>query len=254
MIHTCGTPGLSSWDQVSCYCERALNPDFWAEPLNAMSNLAFLFAAAFAYTDLRTQRPSQGVPAILVLIGLLIMVGVGSFLFHTYATMWSQLADVGPIAVFVAVYMVLALRWFLGVRFWSALTISGAVVALAVSMFLCGGPLPENLCRALGGSLNGSLAYAPALGSLIVIGIILHRRKHAATDWVLSAMCVFTVSLVFRTIDGWPKGHALGCMVRDMGEQTVHLGTHPLWHILNAVTLYLLLRAAIENAPASSTT
>ena len=63
-------------------------------------------------------------------------------------------------------------------------------------------------------------------------------------------MCVFTMSLIFRTIDGWPKGNALGCMVREMGEGSVAIGTHPLWHILNAVTLYLLLRAAIENPPA----
>jgi len=98
-------------------------------------------------------------------------------------------------------------------------------------------------------SFNGSLAYAPPLAALVIVGTLLHRRKHGATDWVLSAMCVFTVSLVLRTLDGWPRGQAIGCMVRQMGEQTIAIGTHPLWHILNAVTLYLLLRALIENPP-----
>ncbi len=251
MIHPCHAQNLGSWDQVSCYCERALNPDFWAEPLNAMSNLAFLIAALLAYTDLRVRGPKRGGPAILGLIGLLMAVGAGSFLFHTFATGWARLADVTPIALFITLYMVLALRWFLELSIWSAVALSGAVVALTVAMFLCGGVLPEGLCRVLSTSLSGSLAYLPALIALGGVGTILYRRKHRATDWVLSAMCVFTVSLILRTLDGWPKGNAIGCMVREMGERTVYLGTHSAWHILNAVTLYLLLRALIENSPTS---
>jgi hypothetical protein len=172
-------------------------------------------------------------------------------MFHTFATGWARLADVTPIAAFITLYMVLALTRFLELSIWSAVALSGAVVALTLAMFLCGGVLPEGLCRVLSTSLSGSLAYLPALIALGVTGTILYRRKHRATDWVLSAMCLFTVSLILRTLDGWPKGNAIGCMVREMGERTVHLGTHSLWHILNAVTLYLLLRALIENPPAS---
>ncbi|MDA7948877.1 MAG: ceramidase [Hyphomicrobiaceae bacterium] len=251
MVKPCGTPGLSSWDQVSCYCERALNPDFWAEPMNAMSNLAFLFAAAFAYADFRNKRPARGGPVIVCLIFLLMTVGVGSFLFHTYATLWSSLADVIPIAVFVAAYMLLTLRWFLELSYPVALFITAFVVGLTLVMFECGFIFQIEACQDISGAFNGSMAYAPALLSLIVVGTILHIKKHPATDLVLSATCIFLVSLVFRTIDGWPErgAHAIGCMAREMGEQTVHLGTHPFWHILNAVMLYLLLRAAIEYAP-----
>ncbi len=249
MIHPCHAQGLGSWDQVSCYCERALNPDFWAEPINAMSNLAFLIAALFAYTDLRSRGPGRGGPAILVLIGLLMAVGAGSFLFHTFATQWARLADVTPIALFITLYMALALRWFLGVNIPGAFAIAGLLVGLTLTMFLCGGVLPEGLCRVLSTSLSGSVAYVPALIALAVVGIILYQRKHRATDWMLSALCVFTLSLIMRTLDGWPADAALGCMVREMGERTVYLGTHSAWHILNAVTLYLLLRAMIENPP-----
>lgn len=251
MIHSCHAQNLGSWDQVSCYCERALNPDFWAEPLNAMSNLAFLIAALLAYTDLRVARTKHGAKAILSLVFLLMSVGVGSFLFHTFATSWARLADVTPIAAFITLYMVLALRWFLGLNMPGALAIAALLVAMTLTMFLCGGVLPEGLCRVLATSLSGSLAYVPALIALGGVGTILYRRKHRATDWVLSALCVFTLSLILRTLDGWPKGTAIGCMVREMGEQTVYLGTHSAWHILNAVTLYLLLRALIENPPTS---
>jgi hypothetical protein len=209
-----------------------------------------LFAALFAYVDLRSKEYQRGTKAILVLIGLLMAVGVGSFLFHTFATLWSRVADITPISLFITAYMVIALRWFFGLNMLGALAISGIVVGVTVSMFECGGLLPDKLCIILNTSLSGSLAYVPALIALAVVGIILHWRKHRATDWVLSALCVYTVSLIMRTLDGWPEGQAIGCIVRQMGEQTVAIGTHSLWHILNAVTLYLLLRALIENPPA----
>ena len=153
----------------------------------------------------------------LALILLLMSVGVGSFLFHSYATQWSRYADIVPIAVFVAVYMALSLVWFVGLGRLLSTFISLVAVAITVAMFL------------MGSALNGSLAYIPALLALLIIGTILHQRRHGATDWMLSAFCVFFVSLTFRTIDAWPDSAPLGCMVREMGEGTVALGTHALW-------------------------
>ena len=239
MVKPCSADNLTAWDQVSCYCERAVNPDFWAEPLNALSNLAFIVAAVMVYADLRTNRVSTGRRRILALIVLLMTVGVGSFLFHTYATVWSRYADIIPIAVFVAVYMALALNWFMGMGAMFAVVLSAVVVGATVAMFL------------FGTALNGSLAYAPALVSLLVVGTLLHQRRHGATDWVLSAFCVFALSLTFRTIDGWPDATSLGCPWHEAEGKTVALGTHALVYILNAVMLYLLLRAAILYPPVS---
>ena len=72
------------------YCERT-GAGFWAEPVNAMTNLAFLVAA----------------------------VGVGSFLWHTFATPWAEWADVIPIGLFIAVFLASFLRRVAGLR-WSA--------------------------------------------------------------------------------------------------------------------------------------
>ena len=42
-----------NWSQpVDLYCER-LDPSFWAEPLNAFTNLSFLIAAAIAFVQWR---------------------------------------------------------------------------------------------------------------------------------------------------------------------------------------------------------
>jgi hypothetical protein len=43
---------------IDLYCERA-DPSFWAEPVNALSNCAFLIAAAAAFAQWR-QPPAIG--------------------------------------------------------------------------------------------------------------------------------------------------------------------------------------------------
>ena len=68
---------------VDLYCER-LGPSFWAEPVNAISNVAFLIAAVAAFVKWR-QAARDDLPA-LALIGVVFVIGLGSFAFHTLAT------------------------------------------------------------------------------------------------------------------------------------------------------------------------
>src|SRR6187401_2005546 len=92
---------------VDLYCER-LSPSFWAEPVNAISNIAFLIAAVTAFVKWR-QVARDDLPA-LALIGVVFVIGLGSFAFHTLATRGAMLLDVGPIGVFIYGYFLLALR------------------------------------------------------------------------------------------------------------------------------------------------
>ena len=62
--------------QVDGYCER-LGPGFWAEPVNALTNLAFIVAAIWAW------RRGEGELPVRVLAAILFAIGVGSGLFHT---------------------------------------------------------------------------------------------------------------------------------------------------------------------------
>ena len=84
------------FEPVMAYCERT-GPAFWAEPVNALTNAAFLIAAAL----LCRRADVRGDPPALALAILTGIVGIGSFLFHTLAVHWSMLADVIPIALFI---------------------------------------------------------------------------------------------------------------------------------------------------------
>lgn len=202
---------------IDLYCERT-DPSFWAEPVNAISNLSFLIAAALAFREWRQRGGDAGV---LLLILLTALIGIGSFTFHTVATRGAALADVIPIAVFIYGYLLWALRRLFGLGWlWSLM----AVAAFAASAQAFSGMVPRNV-------LNGSHAYLPALAALVAVGWL--KQGGRAGRLMLAAAAVLAVSLTFRTID---------LAVCD----AVPLGTHFLWHLLNGLVLYLLLRAALR--------
>ena len=79
------------------YCERA-GPGLFDEPVNAITNAAF-FVAAWAAWSLAHQLNALSTE-IWVLIGLCASVGVGSMLWHTFASPWAHPLDVVPILLF----------------------------------------------------------------------------------------------------------------------------------------------------------
>ncbi len=207
---------------IDAYCER-IGTAFWAEPLNALSNGAFFAAAALGLWYWR-RAPGRDRPS-LYLIGLVAIIGTGSFLFHTFANRWSSFADVIPIAIFIFAYFGLALRRFVGLSPLAAFV--GTLAFLAAS--LAAEPL-------LAPHLGSSAGYVAGLFALYAIGGYLVARDHPEGWPVFAAGGVFTVSLAFRMVDlplcpDWPRG------------------THFLWHTLNAATLGLLLVAAVRGAP-----
>src|SRR5258708_12913725 len=136
---------------IDLYCERT-DASFWAEPTNALSNAAFLIAAAAAFWLWRRQSGSdrsRDWPA-LALIVVVVAVGIGSFAFHTLATRGAVLADVIPIAVFIYGYLLLALRRFLGLAAGVAVAIVVAYPAGAQAPSWLGPPRsPHRSCRYL---------------------------------------------------------------------------------------------------------
>lgn len=202
---------------VDLYCER-LGPSFWAEPVNAFTNVSFLIAAVAAFLLWR-RRGEDGRP-VLALIAVTFAIGIGSFIFHTVATRGAALFDTVPIAVFIYGYLWLALRRFVGLSAWTA---PAVVIAFGLLSYAEGLLVPR-------GALNGSHAYLPALAALLVVGWL--TREAGPRRLLLSAAAVFAVSVVFRSID-------------QAVCAALPLGTHFLWHSLNGLVLYLLLRAAL---------
>ncbi len=209
---------------VDIYCERT-DPSFWAEPLNAVSNLAFIVAAFVAYRAWRSDPGRDW--AVLTLILIVATIGVGSFLFHTFANVWSLMADVIPIRIFIVFYLMLAIRRFFRQPWWLAILVG--VAFLPASTAFAGA-----VAAVAGDALRGSQGYLPAFLALIVCGVWLRALGRPSGNALLIGAGIFVVSLTFRTLDQplcnlWP------------------IGTHPIWHLLNGVLLGWLTLAMLEH-------
>lgn len=233
-------------EHVFLYCERGTNAALLAEPINAVSNAAFLLAALVGLQLVMWRPPEERNPDLFLLPVLVLFIGLGSLAFHLYADQGTALADVLPIGVFMLVYLGFALNRFLAVPpgFTVLLVIGFAAIVAIVMQVQCG----EGAIGFAGAELknakpclNGSIFYLPALMALIVVGFALHERKHRAAPWLLWAAAIFAVSITLRSLD-----LALCDKVLIEGRK---VGTHFAWHVLNALTLFLLLRASLEGAP-----
>lgn len=208
---------MTWFDPVDNYCER-LDSSFWAEPLNAMSNLAFIVAGLVLLRQWQ-KAPGRDMIGLLLAVNVLV-IGVGSFLFHTFANRWSALADVLPITIFIHGYLAVALRSYLGFRWWQAVA--------ATAAFFAASPL---FGAAIATLLGSSAFYVSALLAIFVVAAASRNRRVAAS--LRNAGIVFAISITFRALDmplcqGLPQG------------------THPLWHLLNGIVLFLLVRLYLK--------
>ena len=237
-------------EHVFLYCERGTNPALLAEPINAVSNVAFLLAGLIGLQLVMWRPSEERGPDQFLLPVLVLFIGLGSLAFHLYADQGTSLADVLPISVFMLVYLGFALNRFLGVPpgFTVLLVIGFAAIVALTMQIQCGqGAIgfPGAALKDAKPCLNGSLFYLPALAALIVVGLILHEREQKAAPWLLWAAAIFAISITLRSLD-----LAFCDKVLIEGRK---VGTHFAWHVLNALTLFLLLRASLNADPVSVT-
>jgi len=207
------------------YCER-IDPGYWSEPVNALTNAAFVIAAIWAWR-LATRAGDVGAQALALILGV---IGIGSYLFHTHAQVWSLLADVVPIQLFILAYIYLATARFFGLGAWGGL--------LAVVIFV---PYASFTARGIGtlvGDLNGSISYVPVPILIAGYAAVLWRRRPETARGLAIGAGILAVSIAFRSLDqevceGFP------------------LGTHFMWHILNAVMLGWMIRVMARDPEGS---
>jgi hypothetical protein len=204
-------------DYIDLYCER-VGPGLLAEPVNAFTNAAMLAAAAIlawqAHRRRQLDRP------IALLLALMVAIGIGSALFHTFATLWARVLDEVPILLFQLAYLWIYARRVIGTGRAASVCALGGFLAVAL------------YARQFPHLLNGSLVYAPALVAMGILGVY-HARTARPEPWaLLVATGVLSIAVWARTAD------ASVC-------ERFPLGTHFLWHLAVALVLYLGMRGLL---------
>ena len=196
--------------QFDGYCERT-DLSYWSEPINALTNLSFIIAAVIMYTRVK----DRDMPLAVVLCAITFAIGVGSYLFHTHATVWAVIFDVAPIGLYILTYLYGVNRTFCSIPKWRAAGLTALYIpyALVLTPLLDGLPFFQ---------ISNFYWTVPLL--IFAYAIYLRRRfPDTARNMALGA-ALLCVSITLRSIDeplcaGFP------------------LGTHFLWHILNGIML-----------------
>lgn len=210
---------------LDSYCERAGDAAMLAEPINAITNLFFILAAMLAARAIFRLPPAtiQSRLDLWLLAAMLFAIGLGSGLWHLRPNGSTLLMDVIPITLFIHIYLIAAMRRLLQfswvrVIFWWGVYMAASVLAQIA--------LPPDL-------LNGTIMYIPTYLTLIALTVAVQKRDAASGTMLLRMLAVWTLSLTFRTLD------STLCAA-------LPIGTHFLWHTLNAYMLYHLLMLLVS--------
>lgn len=203
---------------LSTYCESGIGL-FDTQPINTTSNIAILISAFLAYRLVKANRIKNSAIRSLPIITLI--TGIGSMLWHGAPNLLTAFADTLPISVFVLVsffFLLDKLLQNIGLA-WGILS-----VFILIEFPFVFGFLP---------SFNGFIPYLVAFtfGLLIFFGLL--RKYQTIASQLIPVIIIFMLALFFRTID-----HTI-C-------STFPIGSHFVWHILNASGFYLFTRFLVE--------
>ncbi|MEO1677902.1 MAG: ceramidase domain-containing protein [Pseudomonadota bacterium] len=212
---------MEGWTtQIDIYCER-LGPGLWAEPINAVSNLAFILAALIMWRRARGDTTARALAVILAAIGLT------SGLWHLAATRWAVALDVASIAAFVLVYIQVANR-----RYWS---LSPVWATVATAGFFPFTALTGPAFAALP-FFEVSAGYWPIALLIAIYAVALARRAPETAGRLGIGAGILALSLAFRSVD-------------EAVCSSIPIGTHFMWHILNGVMLAWMIETVLRHRP-----
>ncbi len=194
---------------VDLYCER-VEAGLLGEPFNLFTNLLFIVIGIWQWR--RSRRSAEQ-----ALGALSIIVGIGSAIFHSFATAWAQLCDIIPIGVLIFFYFYYYQVRILSWRWWQAWI--GLLSVIAISgLFLVFLRLPL---------FNGSEAY---FGVLFGLGFLSFKERNEVRGWLFRAFLLFGTSITARIVD------APLC-------NTNKVCTHFMWHIGCAAAITCAFKA-----------
>ena len=230
------------------FCEAARDA-LIKQPANTWSNLGFIAAGLVAAAQLRGGRfahrrnaLTRGGPLPVLFCGLAVLLGPGSMAMHASET------TIGGYFDMLSMYLIVAL-----INSYAAGRLLRAPVWGTVGLFL----LVLGVCHVfhfsdrtypvVGFAGNFIFAVFVVLGAPLEVANKLVHRARIGIGWGVASLLTMAVALAIwttgRDAHPWCRPHSL-------------LQAHALWHLLNALAVYLLFRFYVSEdvAPKTSST
>ena len=195
------------------YCERT-NGQIFDEPVNAISNIFFIIVSL---SLIKILRKNQSNKIYYIQPVLIFFIGIGSFLFHLNPNIITLYSDVIPIFLFSLSFIFLFNRDVININYLN----NALLFLLFFFLFLF---ITPKLNYEI---LNGSEFYFANYFFLIMYTIWLYLKKSDFFQLLLLGFIFFNLSILLRSLDN----HIC---------EYFSIGTHFLWHFLNAYLLKIL--------------
>jgi len=180
-------------------------------------------------------------------ISLLCMISVGSFVFHIYPKIWTKYLDIIPsiLLMIVVAYYVSKDLLRRSSTTSSAVAFIFFVTTYISTFYQCdNGKFGIDTSSTFGFCLNGAIINLPALIFLLTLSIIITIRGDKYRSHLIVSAVLFIIAILFRAID-----HEICNSIRILNYK---VGTHFLWHIFAAATVFYVLNALLCQSRRSS--
>lgn len=186
---------------------------YCSESLNIITNLAYLITGLLSYRLLK--RVGIVDKQLLILPWLLVIVGVGSFSYHTFRNSLTHIFDAVPIYVFILLSLFLILKELFQSKSKALAVLLGFVVLQVILSIY----IPQEF-------INGSIRHLVTIIFVSLMGIVVVNKYGSQVKAPLIAMLAsYGVGILFRSVD------MAMCLL-------IPIGTHFLWHIFTALAGY----------------
>ena len=195
------------------YCERT-NEQIFNEPVNAISNIFFIIVSL---SLIKILKKNQSNKIYYIQPVLIFFIGIGSFLFHLNPNIITLYSDVIPIFLFSLSFIFFFNRYVININYLN----NALLFLLFFFLFLF---ITPKLNYEI---LNGSEFYFANYFFLTMYTIWLYLKKSDFFQLLLLGFIFFNLSILLRSLDN----HIC---------EYFSIGTHFLWHFLNAYLLKIL--------------
>ena len=201
------------------YCERTTD-GILSEPLNSLTNLAFIIISFLIFKKFREEKFS------IIFSVLIFSIGVSSFLFHSVPNRITGTMDMFFILIFILMYL-FSINNFI----FKQSKITSLLFSLFAPLlyYYLGNILKQNVTF-----LGDSSFYIIILLHLYIIYFYTFFIDIQSRLYLLIANLMFTLSIFFRALDLYTCEFNL-------------YGTHFVWHVLNSFVLFMLIMFFYKN-------
>ena len=209
---------LNIYSSLPQHCERSWG--FLSEPINTISNIGFFISAYLIYKSLKINKfksiPLKSFPLLIILIG------VGSILYHAINNPYTLLADQIPIFIFI-VYSLYILLCFITdnkiLRYGIPLILIFLqfIILANIPLFVFGMPTRHVI----------NFLF------IIIFSFMIYQKLGKTTLEIIPVLLVYGIGIFARAFE------LIVCSVNG-------IGVHFFWHFCVALATYLTVKLLVR--------